>query len=449
MKTIGKYEILGLLGAGGMGRVYKVRLPVAGRVVALKLCKPREELEMILGREEIEARFLAEARVLGSLRDEHVASVLDFDRDAEGRPFFVMEYHCLNLGLLLGERHEASPARRLTVDRAARYGRQALLGLAHLHWAGVIHRDVKPFNMLVTSEDRLKLIDFGLSRVRGEGRPHPGGLKIGTPFHTAPEQEASPSEADERSDLFSMGVTMWRMLTGELPGDGPRRRPGEVNPALGREWDDFLLRASHPDRSERFGSAREMLAALDAAQAAWRGGVAQACRLEGPEATPRARLEKPRSVPRKVRPAEAGQVFPVDGLMRPRAFAAGEFLASPAGPNGLTVEHPALGLTWEREGSPFPLQWEEALEYVAELNDAGFAGFADWRLPTVDELLTILTPAESRGDYCLQPFFGAERKRLWSADKATFVSAWFIDAELGFVASQDFTCHFHARAVRG
>ncbi|MFO7594859.1 MAG: serine/threonine-protein kinase, partial [Desulfocurvibacter africanus] len=234
MRTIGKYEILGLLGAGGMGRVYKVRLPVAGRIVALKLCRPREELEYILGPTEIEERFLAEVRVLGSIRDKHVVGVLDFDRDQAGRPFFVMDYYCMNLGLLLGERYESGPARRLTVDKAARYGRQALLGLARLHWEVVVHRDVKPFNILVTPEDTVKLIDFGLSRVRGEGGSQPGGLKIGTPYYTAPEQEDSPEEADERSDLFSMGVVLWRMLTGELPDDpsghvsaqeSERRRP--------------------------------------------------------------------------------------------------------------------------------------------------------------------------------------------------------------------------------
>ncbi len=455
MRTIGKYEILGLLGAGGMGRVYKARLPVAGRVVALKLCRPREELEFILGPAEIEERFLAEVRVLGSIRDEHVVGVLDFDRDQAGRPFFVMDYHCMNLGLLLGERYESGPARRLTVDRAARYGRQALLGLARLHWQGVVHRDVKPFNILVTSEDTVKLIDFGLSRVRGESRAQPGGLKIGTPYYTAPEQEAAPEKADERSDLFSMGVVLWRMLTGELPDDpsghvsgpeGRRRRPGEINPLLGREWDDFLLRATRPERTGRFGSAQDMCAALDAAHAAWRERLSEACRLEQPEATPRLVKAGPRSAPRKVRVAEARDVFGLDGLSRPRAYVSGEMRA---GPDGLCVEHPATGLVWERAGSPFPLQWEDALEYVEELNDARFAGFADWRLPTVDELLTILAPAGEWGDYCVQPLFDTAQRRLWSADRATFVSAWCADVELGFVAAQDFTCFFHARAVRG
>lgn len=445
MRTIGKYEILGLLGVGGMGRVYKVRLPVAGRVVALKLCKPREDLELILGLDEIEARFLDEVRVLGSIRDEHVVSVLDFDRDEAGRPFFVMDYYCLNLGLLLGERYEEGPARPLTVDKAARYGRQALLGLARLHWEGVIHRDVKPFNMLVTPEDTLKLIDFGLSRVRGEGRPHPGGLKIGTPFYTAPEQEASPHEADELSDLYSLGVVMWRMLTGRLPGDNPRP-PSETDPLLGREWDEFLLRAAHPKRARRFANAEAMRQALEAAYSEWRDRLSEACLLEEARPSPRRSAGRPRSAPRKVLLAEAVKVFPVDDLLRPLAHAAGEFSH---GPGGLTVEHPASGLVWEQAGSPFPLRWDEALEYVEELNDVRFAGFDDWRLPTVDELLTILTPAGARGDYCLQPVFATDRPRLWSADKATFTSAWFVDAELGFAAPQDFTCFFHARAVRG
>lgn len=455
MRTIGKYEILGLLGAGGMGRVYKARLPVAGRIVALKLCRPREELEFILGPTEIEERFLAEVRVLGSIRDEHVVGVLDFDRDQAGRPFFVMDYYCVNLGLLLGERYESAPARRLTVDKAARYGRQALLGLARLHWEGVVHRDVKPFNILITPEDTVKLIDFGLSRVRGEGRTQPGGLKIGTPYYTAPEQEDAPEEADERSDVFSMGVVLWRMLTGVMPDDptghvpaqgSERRRPGEINPLLGLEWDDFLLRAAHPDRSQRFANALDMCAALDAAHAAWRERLSEACRLQDPEISPRMAAARPRSAPLKVRVAESEGVFALDSLFRPMAYVSGEMRSLL---DGLCVEHPATGLTWERTGSPFPLQWEEALEYVEELNDARFAGFADWRLPTVDELLTILAPAGEWGDYCLQPVFDTAQRILWSADRATYVSAWCADVELGFVTAQDFTCFFHARAVRG
>jgi len=488
MRTIGKYEILGLLGIGGMGRVYKVRLPVADRIVALKLCRPREELELILGLEEIEALFLDEVRVLGSMRDKHVVSVLDFDRDAEGRPFFVMEYYCLNLGLLLGERYEEGPARRLTVDKAAHYGRQALLGLERLHWEGVLHRDVKPFNMLVTPEDTLKLIDFGLSRVRGEGRgdrAQPGGLKIGTPFYTAPEQEASAQAADERSDLYSMGVTLWRMLTGHLPGqvaqvaqpgqpgkDGGGRLPSELCPALDAGWDDFLLRAAHPKPAQRFQNARDMRLALDKTHADWRERLAKACGLEEPRegSAPSRTLtregavlpgppihlqsaqlswdrpSRPRSTPIRVRPAEARSVFPVDEFFRPLVYASGEFSAD-AG--GFTVAHAATGLVWERAGSDFPLQWEQSQEYVEELNQAGFAGHADWRLPTLDELLTILAPSDSLGDYCLQPLFDTTQLRLWSADRATFVSAWYADAELGFVAAQDFTCFFHARAVRG
>ena len=101
MRRIGKYEILALLGRGGMGRVYKARLPVAGRIVALKLLAPDETLTAVLGEAEVDRAFCAEAELLGGLRHPNVAQVLDFDRDAKGRPFYCLEFFCQNLGAAL------------------------------------------------------------------------------------------------------------------------------------------------------------------------------------------------------------------------------------------------------------------------------------------------------------------------------------------------------------
>lgn len=459
MKTIGKYEILGLLGAGGMGRVYKVRLPVAGRIVALKLLAPREELEMLLGMEELEARFLDEVRALGALRDPHVAQVLDFDRDAAGRPFFVMEYCCMNLGGLLGEANESEgPTRVLPVEAAARYAGQLLLALAHLHHAGLVHRDVKPFNLLVTAEDRIKLIDFGLSRGAQGLRSQPRGLKIGTPCYAAPEQEDEPDAADARADLFSAGVILWRMLTGQAPPEAGLRSGTLPAPSalphmagiLDDQWDAFLLRAVHPDPGQRFQSARQMLQALQQTRDGWRQRLRAVCTLEEPAQAPDCPVTagqppvQPRSTPRKVRPAQAGQAFAVDDLRQPRCHYPAEF--QDADPTGETLLHPATGLVWQRQGSDYPLEWGEAREYLARLNEQRLGGRHGWRLPTVDELLSILAPVRRLGDYCRPASFGPQRW-LWSADQRSFGAAWYVDAQLGFAGSQDTTCPFHVRAV--
>jgi serine/threonine-protein kinase len=451
MRNIGKYEIVGLLGIGGMGRVYAVRMPVAGRVVALKLLAPREELVMLWSEEEVERRFLSEVAILGRIDHPHVAKVLDVDRDERGRPFYCMDYCCVNLGVLLGETYESEhPTRSLDVDTAVRYGRQVLSGLERLHAEGIVHLDVKPFNALVDVSDDVKLIDFGLSKVRGERFTRPTGLKIGTPFYAAPEQEDDPESADSRADLYGAGVLLWRMLTGRLPAEraDEYQPPSRFNPALDSEWDEFLKKTVEPDPDHRFADAKSMDLALADVHAAWQRRLALTCGLDDVLAAEGAgtasMTEAPRSEPQKVRPGQAQDVFGMDELLRPAKYAEPNF-----SPQGDTVLHKATGLMLQQAGSAFALSWDEAANYVAELNRENFAGHADWRLPTVDELLTILQPAKNLEDYCLPPVFDHAQRWVWSADTKSFRAAWYVDARLGFTAFQDITCAFHVRAVRG
>jgi serine/threonine-protein kinase len=338
MRTVGRYEICGLLGRGGMGAVYKARLPELGKMVALKVLRPEETLEAVVGMEELTRRFRREARIMAALRHPHIAQVWDYAE--EDAPHFSMEYLCGNLGALMGETYRAEArTRRIAPDRAAAFAAQTLQALARLHHAGLLHRDVKPFNIMLTDADRVKLIDFGLSRLRGEtGRARatamatgalasddaddgamPGTIKVGTPFYTAPEQEADPAAADRRADLYSVGVMLFRMLFGALPSDGgarpgqPARVPeGEMPDALAAGWNEFFARALARDPAERFADAGAMLAALDARVAEWRGALDAVCRLSeeelfgaGADAAGQ-RGARPRATPAKVRSARTG-----------------------------------------------------------------------------------------------------------------------------------------------
>mgnify|MGYP006304816939 FL=1 len=198
MKTIGKYQVKGLLGKGGMGRVYKALLPSVDKIVALKLLSPHDHMQQLLGSEQINTLFFTEARTLANINHPHVAGLLDFDYDQTGRPFFVMEYLCMNIGSLIGERYEIEkPTRILPPNRAFRYIDQILDGLDRLHATGIIHRDIKPYNILLTDDDQVKIIDLGLSRLRGEVTSLPDAFKIGTPYYSSPEQSERPDQADE------------------------------------------------------------------------------------------------------------------------------------------------------------------------------------------------------------------------------------------------------------
>ena len=267
---LGRYDVCGLLGRGGMGAVYKVRQPVTGRIAALKILKPADTLLKMVGSEELRRQFEAEAVTMASLDHPNIAAVWDYDQ-AGGIPFFVMAYYCLNLGMLMGESYRVeAPTRRLPLDKAVDYTLQTLDGLSRMHHAGIVHRDMKPFNLMLTDSGRIKVIDFGLSRLRGETGPAaPGGIKIGSPYYAAPEQEAHPDSVDGRADCYAVGVMLYRMLTGVLPTDESNLDNGTIppasrfNPDLDADWDAFFNRAMAWVAEDRFSGAATMRQALE------------------------------------------------------------------------------------------------------------------------------------------------------------------------------------------
>lgn len=452
MRSIGRYDILGLLGRGGMGGVYKAALPAVGRVVALKLLKPHPFLVSLLGMEELRRRFLAEARIMARLRHRNLLEVWDVDEDAAGNPYFIMEYHGHSLGSLIGESNFVEePSRPLRLDQAADYALQILRGLERLHQAGVVHRDIKPYNIMITAENVAKIGDFGLSKLRGAAPPiKPGGLKVGTPYYAPPEQEADPEAVDHRADLYPLGAILYRLLTGRLPNlEGDYAPAAPLHAELDDDWDDFLRQALQPDPDRRTPSAATMRRQLETLLAAWRARLEATCALppDEPASAPAAGpLASPRRAPLKVGPGEAKARFGLDDLWRPAHAPA----RRPLVPEGeQTARDPATGLVWQRGGSAWPMAWPEAHEHVSGLNARGFAGRADWRLPTAEELASILTAPPAGRDWCLEPVFEAEQRWLWSADRASWTSAWHADARLGFIGRQDFASLCHVRAVRG
>lgn len=145
------------------------------------------------------------------LMHENIADIRDFDSDEQGNPFYIMEYYCNNLGVMIGEHYRVEETSRiLDPEKIFLYGSEILDGLGCLHHAGIVHRDIKPYNILITDQDTPKICDFGLSRVRGETFPSAHVLNVGSPYYAAPEQIADPESADQRADLYSVGVMLFR-----------------------------------------------------------------------------------------------------------------------------------------------------------------------------------------------------------------------------------------------
>ncbi len=450
---IGRYEVCGMLGRGGMSRVYKVKSPVIGKIAALKLLAPDPLLASLVAPVELEAMFESEAVTMAGLRHPNIVDVWDYDR-ADGKTFYVMDYYCNNLGVMIGESYRTEQASRaISLDKAIHYTRQILSGLARLHHAGIVHRDIKPFNILVTERDTVKISDFGLSKTRGETFERPSNLNVGSPFYAAPEQEENPDDADFSADIYPMGVMLYRMLTGELPDENRERPepPGMRNPDLNADWDDFILKALEKDRRKRFPDAPEMLERLEELSSRWEKQKENTCRIadfengrdrKSESSALRRRVLRKNAV--KVCPSRAVDIFKLDELRRPLEYFPNDF----ANASDTVVEDRASGLSWQRSGSPYPLDWEYAQTYVADLNGNNFAGCADWRLPTIDELSSLLSKTPHGEDFCLEPVFDRRQKWLWSSDRRSFNAAWYVNVELGFVGWHDFSGYYFVRAVR-
>lgn len=239
-------EVLELLGQGGMGVVYKGRQPYLDRFVAVKVLRPE-----VGASEEFQTRFLAEARTLARLRHPYVVTVFDFGK-AGDLYYLVMEYV---EGATLRQR---GVERALTERDALDFVPQITEALEHAHEAGVVHRDVKPENVLVDRRDRVRLVDFGLASLYG---PQAAGARgddrvAGTPAYMAPEQFVSPQTVDHRADIYATGVVFYEMLTGCLPrGDAA---PPSSAAGTDQRLDSIVLRAMERDRERRYQQARHL-----------------------------------------------------------------------------------------------------------------------------------------------------------------------------------------------
>jgi hypothetical protein len=271
---IGPYEIARKIGAGGMGVVYRANDTRLDRAVAIKVLP-----EALRGDGDRLRRFEQEARTIGALNHPNLVTLHDVGREA-GAPYLVYE---LLEGQSLRALLQAGP---LEVREATRIAAEIARGLAAAHGAGIIHRDVKPDNVFVTGDGRVKILDFGIAKLRRDepadvaNAPTLGGtaatgtgVVIGTPGYMAPEQLAS-SEVDARTDVFALGVVLFEMLAGKRPfaadtgveesyaivKTAPPALPANVPPALVR----IVERCLEKRREARFQSAADLAFALEA-----------------------------------------------------------------------------------------------------------------------------------------------------------------------------------------
>jgi serine/threonine protein kinase len=266
---VGRYEIVAELGRGAMGAVYAAKDPKIDRLVAIKtICllgqEPQDE-------SEYRERFFLEAQAAGRLSHPGIVTIFDVGEEPESRePYIVMEYVAgQSLSKLLGRENGKLPA-----GVVLRLAQELAEALHYAHAQGVVHRDIKPANILVTREGRAKIADFGIAKLNMAHMTLPGEV-LGSPAYMAPEQLRGEG-VDSRSDLFSLGVVLYTMLTGFLPFQGNsattvcfkvvNRDPVPVSAfdaELPPELDQIVRRAMAKEPSERYQSGAEMAREID------------------------------------------------------------------------------------------------------------------------------------------------------------------------------------------
>ncbi len=259
-----RYEIIEKLGEGGMGAVYRVDDTKVHEEVALKIISP-----LVAADKQIIERFRNELKFARKIRHKHVCQMFDLGEDEETL-FITMEY-------VAGEDLKSLLRRtgKLTTEMAVRVAKQVFEGLTEAHSIGIVHRDLKPSNIMVDKEGHARIMDFGIARSMKAKGITGAGLVIGTPEYMSPEQ-AEGKEADSRSDIYSIGVILFEMLTGQRPFEGDSalgvamkhkgempKDPKEINPQIPDDLSGVILKCLEKGKDSRYQSAGEVRSDLE------------------------------------------------------------------------------------------------------------------------------------------------------------------------------------------
>lgn len=262
-QKIGKYEIIEKIGQGGMGAVYKATHPTLNRNVIIK--------QLTLTRSNVIERFKREARIMLDLRNEHIVQV--YDHFKEGKFYYIaMEYvDGTSLDDLIDKK------RYLSNEAASIIFFEICKGLKYAHDKGVIHRDIKPANILISKNGEVKIVDFGIATSKSDDEPAltKDGSTLGSPAYMSPEQIYNTKQVDKRADIYSLGVTLYKMLTGKLPyppnispetitliSKGKYTLPIKLNPKVSPKLQSIIAKCIKPKKRQRYRDISEIIRIL-------------------------------------------------------------------------------------------------------------------------------------------------------------------------------------------
>lgn len=268
-ESIGHYKILQIVGMGGMGVIYKAMQEPLNRIVALKVLPPQFSIN-----DELSKRFEIEAKAISLLQHQNITSIYEYGED-KGYRYFAMQFvDGENLSIRIQHR------KVMPITEIIDISKQICRGLRYAHGQNVIHRDIKPQNVLIDKENIARLSDFGIAKIFSASHITMTGVTVGTPEYMSPEQ-AEGEEVDAKTDIYSLGVVIYEMLTKKPPflGNNPvavaykHVHEIPIPPSVKRRdtpkrLELIVLKALKKDKTERYASVEEMLEHLDSVDVA-------------------------------------------------------------------------------------------------------------------------------------------------------------------------------------
>ncbi len=434
-KIFKDYVFKGYLGKGAYGRVYLVEnhLGIPSALKVLHSHTSQKDLEN--ERRGVEAVM--------RIRSNRIVAIQDFGETTSGETGILMEYVKDSLGSVL------KSGKALPEKDACRYFIEILKGLQVLEENGIVHRDIKPANLFIL-EDIVKIGDFGFTRfTSGESSFMTAGL--GSIEYSAPE--SFDDQFGFSVDLWSAAVVFYQMLTGKLAFTGESKRSifkqivtGKADLSLAPErYQGFFNRCFKKIPKERFADVEGVLDAFRkisgiAATAAPEFG-ADFKNLENALPEPKYHL---RSEAMQVSEDDFKSTLKVDTDGAPLDYIQNSCQDNDDG----TVTDSATGLMWQQSGADQLLQFSGARKYIDNLNQVMFAGYEDWRLPTIDEMASLLEPEKQAEDLYRNRAFGTEQKWCWSGDSRSPRSMWIVAFDYGRIGWNYSSSRNNVKAVR-
>ena len=444
-----RYKLIKKIGSGGMGKVYKAHDIKMKRDVALKILKKKG----------YKKRFLREIDKLADCNHPNIVHIYDKGEE-NGVLFFVME---LIQGETLKEKRN-----QLNIHKILNISIQVADALDYVHKKGIFHRDIKPSNIMINKDFNAKLIDFSIAKSIDPSETPLTAHKgiMGSYSYMSPEQIKN-NGVDGRSDIFSLGIILYEFVTGTHPFKVKNSyetmkaivekipdEPHLLNASINKGLSKIIMKTLHKRKDKRFREGKEMAKAIIKINERKTEKIFNKISINNisiPSKFINNNKEHSEVENNKIDPFKGNvskevykQIFGLNNERRPVSYTKSDYIDN----NNDTISDILTGLMWQKSGSEIDMIYKNTQIYIDEINSRYFAGYNDWRLSTMEELITLLEPQKSADKLYINPIFDKKQDWCWSLNSRSSDFVWCIDFRTGCVDYSQLDAINYVRAVR-